>query len=115
VNVWSILDLFPTIPDAQWSHRPQVDQQGLEQSLGNLGHADHECAGDGSNNKLLHKAHLFLLSAAAINASRMIRLQQTYWVTLQPTIIKNDKAPISEKYDARGRTKTVLGPELLRF
>lgn len=90
MNVLSIPDFFPTIPDAQWSHRPQVDQQGLEQTLGNLGDIDHECAGDDSNNKLLHKAHLFLPPAAAINASRMIRLQQTYWVTLQPTIIRND-------------------------
>ena len=83
--------------------------------MGNLGDTDHECAGDDSNNKLLHKAHLFLPPAAAINAGRMIRLQHTYWVTLQPTIIKNDKAPISEKYDARGRTKTVLGPKTPTF
>lgn len=90
MNVWSILDLFPTIPDAQWSHCPQIDQQCLEQTLCNLGDTDHERAGDDSNNKLLHKAHLFLPPAAAINASMMIRLQQTYWVTLQPTIIRND-------------------------
>ena len=96
MNVWSIPDLFPTIPDAQWSHRSQVDKQGLEQSLGNLGHADHERASDDSNNELLHKAHLFLPPAAAINASRMIKLQQTYTVNLQPTIIKNDKASTAE-------------------
>ena len=83
--------------------------------MGNLGDTDHECAGDDSNNKLLHKAHLFLPPAAAINASRMIRLQQTYWVTLQPTIIKNDKASISEKYGPRGRTKTILGPKTPTF
>ena len=83
--------------------------------MGNFGHADHERAGDDPNNKLLHKAHLLLPPEAAINASRMIRLQQTYWVTLQPTIIRNDKASISEKYGARGRTKTIIGPKTPTF
>jgi len=43
--------------------------------LANLGHADHDGAGDKPGKKLVPNAHLSL-PAAAIKTKRMIRLQQ---------------------------------------
>jgi hypothetical protein len=69
---------------------PQEDKQGLEQSLANLRHADHDGTGDKPSKKLVPNAHLFL-PAAAIKTKRMIRLQQMNWVTLQPIMMRNDE------------------------